>query len=235
MGRRIVASNAVKHADSYAARIVAEARAKQKEIVLEGKDEALTIQRTAEEEARGSAPISSARSGSSSTGPSRSTASSQGLERREEAFELRQRDVEAERARSLELQERQLARARARRGPVGGRGSERPHRPDRRRGAGRAAHRVREIERHATEEGEERARRRRPGHAAHRLRATSETTVSVVQLPNDEMKGRIIGREGRNIRALEQATGVDLIIDDTPEAVSSRASTRSAARSRAWR
>ena len=79
---------------------------------------------------------------------------------------------------------------------------------------------VKQIEDEAREDGEKKAREI-IGQALQRCatETTSEMTISVVTLPTDEMKGRIIGREGRNIRAIEAATGVELIVDDTPESI----------------
>jgi ribonuclease Y len=220
VARQIVAGNAVKHAESYAERLAAEARAKQKEIVLEGKDEALKLQRAAEDEARAKRADLQRQERLLLDRSESLDRKVEAVERREAAHDEKQRQLDEERRELAEMRQRQLGElervsglsvAEARHSLIQQIVDE---------AQAEAAHRVREIERHATEEGEDRARRVLTT-VMQRIAAdhTSEATVSVVHLPSEEMKGRIIGREGRNIRALEQATGVDLIIDDTPEAV----------------
>ena len=149
------------------------------------------------------------------------------LDRRKEVLEQRSRDLGAAEEsldRRREESKQILAETRARLESLAGMTSEEARAEllaeleDRARAE--AANSVREIKEEAQRTAEREAKRV-IAMAIQRMAAdeTAQLTVSVVQLPSDEMKGRIIGREGRNIRAFEQATGIDVIIDDTPEAV----------------
>ena len=143
-----------------------------------------------------------------------------GIERKEETIHQREKEAEEYLAKAQELQKQKLEElekvsgltvAEAKQLLLNSIEDEVKH---------ESAMMVRDIENSAREEGEKRAKEI-VASAIQRVAADhcSETTVSVVALPNEEMKGRIIGREGRNIRTLETLTGIDLIIDDTPEAV----------------
>jgi ribonucrease Y len=142
------------------------------------------------------------------------------LDRREEALESREADVDRQRQQLSERQAEVEQRLEHMAGMSGARAKELLVQEIEEQARHESARRLRLIEEETKRDAERRVRnilsvcmqRLAAGHAA-------ETTVSVVQLSADDMKGRIIGREGRNIRALENLTGVDFIIDDTPGAV----------------
>jgi ribonuclease Y len=144
----------------------------------------------------------------------------EGVERRERDLDNRKKDIEKATAELETIREKQLAKLES----ISGTSSEEARalllQELKREVEEEASQQVRAWEAQIKEEADERVRDILA--TAIQRCATdvvSETTISAVPLPSDEMKGRLIGREGRNIRALEQATGVDLIIDDTPETV----------------
>jgi len=207
-------------ARAEAERIVAEARAAAKETVLQARDEALRIRQEAEDEAkRWRVELQKQEQ--------RLQKRRESLDRRFDSLENRTRKLD-QRERRLEEAERELEKLRQKQiaelERLSGLTQEEAKdllldmvREEARQDMARV---IREEEMAAREEAERRAREIIVT-AIQRVASdqVSESVVSTVPLPNDEMKGRIIGRQGRNIRAIESLTGVDIIVDDTPEAV----------------
>ena len=195
-----------------------EAAAKEK--LLEAKEEAVRIRTTAEQEARETRAQAQQEKTRLLQKEENLEKRAEDLTRREEGFSARERSLEEIRAQledALGAQLRELERvAQMTRQEAQGVLMTQVEQDLR----NEVARKVRESELAARDESERRARAI-VTEVIQRIAAdqTAETSVSVLPLPNEEIKGRIIGREGRNIRALQQATGIDLIIDDTPEAV----------------
>jgi ribonuclease Y len=207
-------------AEEQASRILAEAESKQKELLLEVKEETLKLRSELEaeiRERRAEAVQAERRLAQKEENLDRKA---EALDRRDASLREREAQLEALRAEAEELRQRQvqefervsgLSRDEARQELLAAVEDEIRE---------EASRRVREMEKQVEAEAGMRARKiLASAIQRYASEVTAETTVSVVPIPSEEMKGRIIGREGRNIRAIEAATGVDVIIDDTPDAV----------------
>lgn len=218
--RRSVALTSEQTARASAERLIAEARSKQKEIILEAKDEALGIARGREAEDRERrAELQRYEARVDKKDEQLDTKLAQ-VEARDLALQERDKELASERARVLELQEEQRSELSRVAGLTQPEARDLLLQKVEDEVRDIANRRVRELEMEARERADERAREIITM-ALQRYAAehTAEHTVTVVSLPSDDLKGRIIGREGRNIRTLENLTGVDVIIDDTPETV----------------
>ena len=218
--RATVIGRRAKQASGEASQILDEAEEQRKEILLEAKDEALKTRTSVEADLR-------ERRADLQQQEKRLANREENLERRGDNLDKREAkvadvevEVERHKAEIEELKSQEMKVIENISGLSANEAKELLLRKAEESIQYEVARRYRDVEQQASEEADQKARKI-VAEAIHRLASdvVSETTVNVIPLPNDDMKGRLIGREGRNIRAIESATGVDLIIDDTPEAV----------------
>ncbi len=218
--RGVVANQAIKAAGEKSERIVAEARAQQKELILQAKEEQVRVQREVDEEGRAKRVDLQNLERRLLQRDEQLDQRTDMLEERDRKLLIREQELDKQRAELTTIKNEQLAALERVSGFTANEAKATIIEEVREEAEKDAVRQVRAIERSAREGAEDKARdvvitaiqRVMVDH-------TAEATVTTVPIPSDEMKGRIIGREGRNIRALEQATGVDLIIDDTPDSV----------------
>jgi len=218
--RRMAVNRQLRNAQRKAARMVAEARDEAKGVLHETREEADKVKSQAEAEFR-------ERRTELQRQESRLSSKTEALERRSESVEQRERSlankekgIESIRAEITGIKDKQLKQLELISGMSSAEAKQELLQRMEVETQEETSRRLREWEDKLKEEADKRAQAIL-SQAIQRSASeiVSETSVVSVPIPSDEMKGRLIGREGRNIRALEQATGVDLIIDDTPEAV----------------
>jgi ribonuclease Y len=220
MVRRRAEGTSLQQAEEQASRILAEAETRQKELLLEAKEETLSLRNSLEAELK-------ERRTEAARIEQRLTQKEENLDRKVEALERREqsvRDREAQieqlRSEAEEMRQRQATELERVANLTVDEARQQLMAAVEVEIRDEASRRVREIEKEVEATAGPRARKiLATAIQRYASEVTAETTVSVVPIPSDDMKGRIIGREGRNIRAIEAATGVDLIIDDTPDAV----------------
>ncbi len=218
--RQIIANQQIRNTRKEAERLLDEATTKHNEVLHAAREEAIKVSNAAEaenKERRLEIQRIEKRVGQKEEALERKIES---IERRDHDLENAKKDVEKITAELKVVREKQLAKLESISGTSSQEAKELLFQALKQEVEEEASQKVRVWEAQIKEEADEKVREILA--TAIQRCATdvvSETTISAVPLPSDEMKGRLIGREGRNIRALEQATGVDLIIDDTPEAV----------------
>jgi len=218
--RQILANQQLRRTQSEAKRLQEEATAAHEEMLRKAREEAIKVRAAAEADSRERRFELQRLERRFAQKEEKLEYKLEALERRERGLGNREKETEAVKAQIEEIRAKQLQQLELISGISSDEAKQELLRAIEEEIREEASRRVREWETRIKSESDDKAREILSTIIQRcATDVVSETTVSVVPLPSDEMKGRLIGREGRNIRALEQATGVDLIIDDTPEAV----------------